>query len=225
MSLPARPSLEYLKKLAMVAIFLARGADPHRPYAHFAHTPLSWALTSGALDAARALVRGGVALDLFCAAGLGEVTRVRAFFDAEGRLRRGASRTGSSRYGADGVRLPCPSSTDPEVISDALYIVSHNGQDEVVAHLLTRSPDLAFRAFLGGTALHWAYWSGSRVTVDLLLRAGADPTARDGRLGCRPWAFGICLPASWAGRRGCGSAWPRTAPCVEAARRLVLAMG
>jgi ankyrin repeat protein len=182
---------------AMVALFLARGADPQRPYAHSAHTPLSWALTVGALDAARALVRGGVEPDLFCAAGLGDVTRVRAFFDAEGRLRPGASRTGSSRYAADGSRLPCPPGTDREVISDAVYIASRNGQDEVVAHLLTRSPELGFRAFLGGTALHWAYWGGSRLTVDLLLRAGADPTARDGFLRCTPRAFGICLPANW----------------------------
>jgi ankyrin repeat protein len=182
---------------AMVALLLARGADPQRPYAHSAHTPLSWALTTGAFDAARALVRGGVEPDLFCAAGLGEVTRVRAFFDAEGRLRPGASRTGSSRYAADGGRLPCPPATDREVISDAVYIAARNGQGEVVAHLLTRSPDLGFRAFLGGTALHWAYWSGSRATVDLLLRAGADPTLRDGFLRCTPRAFGICLPASW----------------------------
>jgi ankyrin repeat protein len=181
---------------AMVALFLARGADPQRPYAHSAHTPLSWALTVGALDAARALVRGGVEPDLFCAAGLGDVTRVRAFFDAEGRLRPGASCTGSTRY-ADGTRLPCPPNTDQEVISDAVYIASRNGQDEVVAHLLARAPELGFRAFLGGTALHWAYWSGSRVTVDLLLRAGADPTARDGFLRCTPRAFGICLPANW----------------------------
>ena len=182
---------------AMVSLLLARGADAQRPYAHSAHTPLSWALTVGALDAARALVRGGVEPDLFCAAGMGEVARVRAFFHADGRLTPGASRTGSSRYSANGTRLPCPPGTDQEVISDALYIASRNGQEEVIAHLLTRGPDLGFRAYLGGTALHWAYWSGSRAAVDLLLRAGADPAARDGFLRCSPRAFGICLPASW----------------------------
>ena len=82
---------------AMVALFLARGADPQRPYAHSAHTPLSWALTVERLDAARgsrprrrgsrSLLRGGH--------GRGH-HGVRAFFDAEGRLRPGASRTGSS---------------------------------------------------------------------------------------------------------------------------------
>ena len=182
---------------AMVSLLLARGADAQRPYAHSAHTPLSWALTTGAFDAARALVRGGVEPDLFCAAGLGDVARVRAFFDGDGRLRPGASRTGSSRYATDGTRLPCPPSSDTEIVSDALYIASRNEQDEVIAFLLTRSPNLGFRAFLGGSALHWAYWSGSRTAVDLLLRAGADPAARDGFLRCTPRAFGICLAASW----------------------------
>jgi len=92
----------------MVSLLLARGADAQRPYAHSAHTPLSWALTTGAFDAARTLVRGGVEPDLFCAAGLGDVARVRGFFDSDGRLRAGAARTGSSRYAADGARLPCP---------------------------------------------------------------------------------------------------------------------
>jgi ankyrin repeat protein len=214
---------------AMVSLLLARGADAQRPYAHSAHTPLSWALTSGAFDAAQALVHGGVEPDLFCAAGLGDLPRVSAFFDAGGRLRPGASRTGSSRYATDGTRLPCPPLSDAEIISDALYIASRNGQDEVVAFLLTQSPDLGFRAFLGGTALHWAYWSCARVAVDLLLRAGADPAARDGFLRCTPRAFGICLAASWgwaakvrqllAGDRAlAGILDGRGAPLHEAAR-------
>ena len=136
---------------------------------------------------ARSLLRGGP----------WRGARVRAFFDADGRVRRGASRTGSSRYAPDGTRLPCPPSSDAEIVSDALYIAARNGQDDVIAFLLTRSPDLGFRAFLGGTALHWAYWSGSRVAVDRLLSAGADPAARDGFLRCTPRAFGICLAASW----------------------------
>ena len=94
-----------------------------------------------------------------------------------------------------------------EVISDAVYIASRNGQDEVVAHLLTRSPDLGFRAFLGGTALHWAYWSGSRAAVDLLLRAGAQRDG-DGK-----------TPGDLARER------PDRPGCVEAAQRLERAMG
>ena len=63
--------------------------------------------------------------------------------------------------------------------------------------MLAHGPDLAFRAFAGGTALHWAYFAGAPPVVALLLAAGADPALRDPVLGCTPEAFGICVPASW----------------------------
>src|SRR5262249_27247838 len=106
------------------------------------------------------------------------------------------STTGSSRYAPDGTRLPCPPSSTEEIVSDALYIACRNGRAETVQTLLERGPDLSFRAFAGGTALHWAYFSGSRAVIEALLRAGADPDARDDVLGCTPRAFGICWPAS-----------------------------
>jgi ankyrin repeat protein len=182
---------------ALIPLLLRRGGDPHLVYAHSAHTPLSWAVVIEAYDCARALVEAGVEPDLFCAAGLGEVDRVRAFFTPEGRLRPGASITGSSRYASDGTRLPCPPETDREVVSDALYMACRAGHEGTVRELLTHSPDLAFRAFAGGTALHWAYFAGAPRVVALLLAAGADPTLRDPVLGCTPEAFGICVPASW----------------------------
>jgi hypothetical protein len=103
----------------IVEALLEHGADAEQVYAHSAPTPLSWALTTGALTAARALVRAG------------------------------------------------------------------------------HGPDLAFRAYMGGTALHWAYFAGSRAVVTLLLDAGPDPTLRDDVHRCTPRAFGICVPASW----------------------------
>jgi len=66
-----------------------------------------------------------------------------------------------------------------------------------VRELLTHAPDLAFRAFDGGTALHWAYFAGAPTVAALLLRHGADPTLRDPVLGCTPEAFGTCVAASW----------------------------
>lgn len=181
----------------LVDLLLGRGADPQGVYAHSAHTPLSWALTCGSFDAARALVRGGVKPDLFCAAGLGDAEAVRSFFTADGRLKPRASRTGSSRYAPDGARLPCPPRSAREVVADALYLACRNGQEATVKALLMRDPDLSFRAFMGGTALHWAYFSGSRAVIDLLLNAGADPTLRDGVMRCTPRAFAICAPANW----------------------------
>jgi len=183
-------------RAGLIAVLLSRGADPHAVYAHSAHTPLSWAVTAEAFDAAGALLRAGVEPDLFCAAGLGDVERVRGFFGADGRLKPGASRTGSSRFAPDGTRLPCPPESDPEIVADALYIACRTGRDDVVRELLTRGPDLSFRAFAGATALHWAYFAGAPGVVALLLAAGADPTLRDPVLGCTPEVFGICFPAS-----------------------------
>jgi len=178
-----------------VDLLLARQADTRAYFGRSAHTALSWALTTRAFDSAAALVRGGVEPDLFCAAGLGDVARVRAFFDEAGRLRPGASRTGSSRH-VDGKGLGMP--TEPrEVISDALYLACRNGRTEVVRELLGHDPDLSFRAFIGGTPLHWAHFGAERAVIELLHAAGADPTLRDHEYHCTPRAFGICVAASW----------------------------
>jgi ankyrin repeat protein len=184
-------------RAALIPLLLRHGGDPHLVYAHSAHTPLSWAVVIEAHDCARALMAAGVEPDLFCAAGLGEVDRVRAFFTPGGRLRPRASITGSSRYAPDGTRLPCPPETEGEIVADALYMASRAGHEGAVRELLTHAPDLGFRGFAGGTALHWAYFAGAPRVVALLRAAGADPAVRDPVLGCTPEAFGICVPASW----------------------------
>jgi ankyrin repeat protein len=184
-------------RAAMIPLLLARGADPGGVYAHSAHTPLSWAITAESTESARALMQAGVEPDLFCAAGLGEVERIRSFFGPDGRLKPGASKTGSSRYAPDGTRLPCPPPTAPEIVADALYIACRMGQEAAARELLAHGPDLAFRAFAGGTPLHWAYFAGAPAVAALLIRHGADPTLRDPVLGCTPEAFGICAAASW----------------------------
>ena len=184
-------------RAGLIPLLLRHGGDPHLVYAHSAHTPLSWAVVIGAYDCARALMEAGVEPDLFCAAGLGGVDRVCAFFTPEGRLRPRASITGSSRYAPDGTRLPCPPETEREIVADALYMASRAGHEGTVRELLTHGPELPFQAFAGGTALHWAYFAGAPRVVALLLAAGADPTVRDPVLGCTPEAFGICVPASW----------------------------
>ena len=63
--------------------------------------------------------------------------------------------------------------------------------------LLGKQPDLSFRAYLGATPLHWAYFGGSRTIVELLEQSGADAAARDYALGCTPRSFGICVAANW----------------------------
>lgn len=179
-----------------IEILLRHRADPQTYFGASGHNALSWALTVGATDAADALVKNGLEPDFFCAAGIGDLARMQSFFDARGRLRKNASRTGSSRW-VEGKRMPVPPSTARECISDALYFSSRNGHAQVVRELLAHDPDLSFRAFLGGTALHWAYFSGQPEVVKLLLQAGADPTLRDQEYNCTPRAFGICVAAGW----------------------------
>jgi len=179
------------------AYLLAVGADPEARFGQSGHTALSWAVTCHGLDFARAVRKLGVAADLFCAAGMGDLEAVRAFFDDTGALRPGASRTGSSRFARDGSRLPCPPATAREQISDALVIAARNAHAGVVRELLAHDPDLAFDSYMGGQALHWAHYGGSREIIRMLEDAGADAESRDNALGCTPRAFGICVPASW----------------------------
>jgi ankyrin repeat protein len=180
-----------------IRILVAHGGDPKARYGSSAHSALSWAVTTMAFEAAEELVRSGVRPDLFCAAGLGELETVRAYFDATGKVKSGASQTGSSRFGPDGNRLPCPPNTAREVVSDALYIACRNGRAEVVRDLLSREVDLTFRGYLGASLLHWAHFGGSNEVIAMLTAAGADPSARDDGHGYTPRAFGICVPASW----------------------------
>jgi ankyrin repeat protein len=180
-----------------IKILLSHGADPTSRYGSSMHNALSWAVTTEAFEAAEALVQGGLKPDLFCAAGLGHLETVRSFFDARGKLKRNASRSGSSRFASDGSRLPCPPETPREIVSDALYIACRTARVEVVADLLKRDVDVNFRAFLGGTPLHYAHFARSPEIVGMLIAAGADPALRDAEYDCTPRAFGICVPASW----------------------------
>jgi len=195
-STPLLTAVDYHKP-GLVSLLLHRGADPGGVYGQSAHTPLSWAVTAESFDSAQVLVEAGVEPDLYCAAGLGDVERIRAFFGPDGRLGPGASKTGSTRYAPDGTRLPCPPVTEPEIVADALYIACRCGQEAAARELLIRGPDLSFRAFAGATALHWAHFAGAAAIAALLVQHGADPTVRDPVLGCTPDAFGINFVAGW----------------------------
>lgn len=181
----------------MAITLLVCGADPNVRYGHGGHTPLSWAATCNSRHFAAAMLKLGYKPDLFCAAGVGGLEHVLAHFAEDGTLQPGASRTGSSRLNAaTGEQLP-PVDTATESISDALYIACRNGRREIVEFLLTKNPDLNFKAFAGGTPLHWAYFGGSAEIVQLLLDAGANPAATDDVVGCTPRAFAVFTPANW----------------------------
>ena len=82
------------------AYLVAAGADVRALMGDSGHTPLSWAVTCNATEFARAMVMLGSPADLFCAAGMGSLADVAAWFDASGTLRADASTTGSSRLRA-----------------------------------------------------------------------------------------------------------------------------
>ncbi len=183
--------------LRLGVLLLTHGADPEAKYGKSGHSALSWAVTCNAVEFAKGLLRLGTKPDLFCAAGVGLIESVRACFDESGNLIPDVARSGSSRFAADGTRLPCPPQTPKEQISDALYMACRNAHEDVVRFLLTKEPDLSFKAYMGATPLHWAYFGGSRRITDLLEKAGADPLARDDAIGCTPQIFGICAAANW----------------------------
>ena len=171
------------------------GADINAKYNRTGHTPLSWAVTWGesSFGVADVLVRGGAVLDLWCAAGLGRFDIVKSFWDVDGVLVDQPSLTGSSRYDADGNALPRPPESPVEMVSDALYIASRNGHIDIARWLLDHGADVHFKAFAGGTPLHWAYFSGVRELIDLLLAHGADPEARDDFNDATPPDFGLIM--------------------------------
>jgi len=181
----------------LAIVLLAYEADPEATYGESGHTALSWAAVCHAMDFARALIRLAVQPDLYAAAGVCDVEAVRGFFDDAGRLIPGSARTGSSRFSADGKRLPCPPESEEEQLLDALCMACRNGRVEAAEFLLSKLPKTEFRGFMGATPLHWACFGGSTTIVERLLAAGADPTIRDHDLKCTPRNFGICAPANW----------------------------
>ncbi len=211
-----------LRALIALDPLLAEGWGDHRPLQHagernapelidilvdagasfepdhgYSHHPLSWSIVSHSLEAARRLAARGAPLDLWCAAGLGEVARMRSFFDEQGLVKPRASRYGSTRYDEHGARRPIP--TDPvEMLSDALCIACRVGQLEAARFLLERGADPSFEAYDAAPALHWAAFSGDRALVELLLAHGANPKQLDGHLHADYRVFAIRKPIEWA---------------------------
>jgi len=183
-------------RVRAIDLLLDAGAS-FEPAHSYHHPPLSWAVTTYSLAAARRLVERGAALDLWCAAGLGWIERLPEFFDAEGRPIPNASRYGATRYDANGEVLPKPPPDPKDVVSDALFIASRNGQLEAARYLLDRGADPTFEGFARAPALHWAAFSGNHALVLLLLERGADPEQRDGTYSCTYRQFGVRNPIEW----------------------------
>ena len=179
-----------------VELFVQRGAQVVPHYGASAHSALSWALTCEAFDAARKLVELGNEPDLFCAAGLGDLDRVRAFWN-DGKLSASPSKTGSSRADESGRPLPRPPERDADQVSDALYIAARLGQLEVARWLLDHDADPNWRGYCGATTLAWAAFSGNTELFTLLGSRGASETMTDYVYGATPRVFPIIVFANW----------------------------
>ncbi len=196
-----RPLHQAVEKnqLEAVEMLIAAGAElePHG----WSHTPLSWAVTLNHARAANLLVARGVPLDLWCAAGLGQLEVVNTFWDASGTLKPNPSRIGATRYTDDKKQLPKPPTSDPEILGDALYIATRNGHLDVAKFLIDRGADVNFRAYMGAAPLHWAAWnsgwSNNTALYDLIKSAGGDETLTDQVFGATPWNFAILCAADW----------------------------
>ncbi|MGW3351893.1 ankyrin repeat domain-containing protein [Nonomuraea rubra] len=167
-------------RVAYVRLLLGAGADPG--VRRWGITPLENAIYHDNTEivdllAARAIVPAA----LWTYAACGRLDRVRACFDADGRLRPDAA-TARPDLADTGAGFPSrlPAADDQEeIVGEAFVHACQHGRVEVVRWFLDRGvhPDVA--PYLGRTGLHWAVRGGRAHVVRLLLERGADPSVRD----------------------------------------------
>jgi len=137
----------------LIDILLEHGADPNFSVApDYRESRLIVAcLANGRHAAAVYLAKKGVALDLEGSAGIGDLDRVKNYFDDDGSLKKGA--------------------TTEQANSGFIWACEY-GMIDVASFLLGHGIDIA--ALTNGmTALHWAIVGGQLDTIKLLLERNA----------------------------------------------------
>lgn len=114
-------------------------------------------LANGRPQAAEFLASRGAPLTLESAAGLGDLKKVKSYFDKKGNL---------------------INATQQE-FHRALFWSAEYGRNEVVEFLLDRSAPLDAKSQDGQTPLHWAVIGGHIETIKLLLSHGASLEAKN----------------------------------------------
>jgi len=180
----------------VMEVLVAGGAPLQTRFGQSAHSALSWAITCWSYDAAHKLIELGVEPDLFCAAGLGLLDAVKAFW-RNGKLRRRPSTTGSSRYTESGDPLPRPPKSDADQVSDALYIACRSDRLDVARWLLDHGADPNWRGYAGATCLAWAEFSGNPALCALLRERGGSDEICDYENRATPKVFGLMVLAGW----------------------------
>lgn len=155
-------------------------------------TPLIGALIEGHAALAALLVRlGARPVTLAEAAGLGDLERMRAYWDASGKLLPQAA----SAFGwelAPGVwEYRAQEVNERAVLQNGLEYACRNGQLEAAEWMLERGADLHGTGFFGATPLHWAAGRGQDAIVRFLLARGADPRRRDPTFDGTPFGWAL----------------------------------
>jgi ankyrin repeat protein len=155
------------------------------------------ALYRGAETAAEAVRRAKPNLDVFEAAAVGDVERLRELLREDPALARAWTDDGFTALhyaaffdGADAARTLLDAGADPDARARHSQIKVHpihsaaaSQQIETVRLLLDRGADVNTPQEGGGTPLHTAAFHGDDALAELLLERGADPQAAgdDGR--------------------------------------------
>jgi hypothetical protein len=151
-----------------VGWLLDAGADPATTEI-WGITPLQAAAYHGSREAADVLVeRSGLLPDAFyIAAAAGDVERLAAWFDADGRLRPEALRERPNLSDVGWPPRP-PQPDDPaDAMAEALALAAHSGRTKAVEYLLRRGADRTRAPLYSIAPVEWAERGG--VTDDTLL--------------------------------------------------------
>jgi len=165
-------------------LLLKHGADPTIPDNNNS-TPLQTAIYYGFQDIANSLVSNGAPVDIFTAAGVGMVDRVKKMLDDGIDYRKEQS---------DYINKEIPPGTiqisgigDPVHKSPGSYLTICNvsplhwaargGSVEVESLLISRGESVSARDSRGETPLFWAVGNGKVKAAELLIKNGADVNA------------------------------------------------
>ena len=149
----------------------------HRHAGSGTQTPLAMTLENNRTAAAAYLVTVEVTPDnLWMAASLGNLERLKSFFNAEGRLVEQAADPGKK-------------GDEQDAVNDALVAAAHHRHEDCVRFLLARGADPNGRDLFGMTAMHYAV-QGNEPLTSLLIDHGGNIRVKDFQFDATPlgWA-------------------------------------